>query len=308
MAAGKEHKEMTRPTPPHLAEAREEFNELIESFRPNLHRYCARMTGSVVDAEDVVQDVLAKAFYLLPTTEVSNLQGWLLKIAHNKSIDYLRKKKNDLADPIDEYPLQAEIDPPLENKELATLALSIFLQLTPMQRSCVILMDVIGYSLAEISEMLDASVGAVKAALHRGRANLRMLSKTVDRETPPILQEPEASLLSAYVERFNAGDFEAVRAMLADDVRLDLVERAKAEGAGNVGRYFRNYSKLEHVHLALGFVESRPAILISDGDESSEIIYFVFLCWDHGKISLIRDYRYARHVMADAEITMLDQS
>ncbi len=299
---------MTDKTPALLVEAREEFNQLIERFRPNLHRYCARMTGSVIDAEDVVQDVLARAFYLLPTTEVANLEGWLLKIAHNKSIDYLRKKKRDAIEPLEEYPLQAELDPPLEQRELATFALSIFLQLTPMQRSCVILMDVIGYSLTEISEMLDASIGAVKAALHRGRANLRKLSNSLDIDAPLKLDEPEARLLAEYVERFNARDFDAVRAMLADDVRLDLVERAKAKGIADVGNYFHNYSKLEGVRLTLGFVEGRPAILITDPKESADTIYFVLLHWDRKKVSLIRDYRYARYVMADANITTLGQS
>ncbi len=295
---------MTEKSHALLVEAREEFNQLIERFRPNLHRYCSRMTGSVIDAEDVVQEVLARAFYLLPTTEVANLEGWLLKIAHNKSIDYLRKKKRDAIEPLEEYPLQAEIDPPLEQRELATFALSIFLQLTPMQRSCVILMDVIGYSLTEISETLDASTGAVKAALHRGRANLRKLSKSLDTDAPLKLDEPEARLLAEYVARFNARDFDAVRAMLADDVRLDLVERAQAKGAPDVGNYFNNYSKLEGVLLTPGFVEDRPAILVSEGADAAVPAYFVLLQWDQGKLSLIRDYRYARYVMADAAITI----
>ena len=260
------------------------------------------MTGSVVDAEDVVQDALAKAYYLLPTTEVSNLQGWLFRIVHNKAIDHLRKSRINPTEPLEEHPLQAGLAPPLENQELATLAFSIYLQLTPMQRSCVILKDVIGYSLVEISEMLEASVGAIKAALHRGRENLRRLSKSVDAGVPLRLEEPEASLLSKYVERFNARDFDAVRAMLGDDVRLDLVARTKARGALEVGQYFSNYSKQEDWHLSLGFVEARPAVLVADPQETASAIYFVLLQWDGGKISLIRDYRYARYVMGDASI------
>lgn len=294
---------MTQLSPPVLAAAREEFDRLVKQFRPNLHRYCARMTGSVVDAEDVVQDTLAKAYYLLPTTEVSNFEGWLLRIAHNKAIDYLRKTGSNPTEALDEYPLQADLAPPLENKELATLALSIYLQLTPLQRSCVIFKDVIGNSLAEISELLDVSVGAVKAALHRGRENLRKLSESVDSGVPLRLEEPEASLLSRYVECFNARDFDAVRAMLADDVRLDVVERVKAQGAVEVAQYFHNYSKQEDWYLSLGFVEGKPAVLISDPQETSSVLYFVFVQWDRGKVSSIQDYRYARCVMADAEIS-----
>ena len=292
--------------PPVLAEAREEFGRLIAGIRPNLHRYCARMTGSVVDAEDVVQDALAKAYYLWPTTEVGNLQAWLLRIVHNKAIDYLRRRNNspidDRMSDLDEHPLQADIAAPLENRELTTLALSIYLQLTPLQRSCVILMDVIGYSLAEISELLDVSVGAVKAALHRGRENLRKLAKTIESDIPLALQEPEASLLLKYVERFNARDFDSVRAMLADDVRLDLVERVKSQGALEVGQYFHNYSKRGDWHLSPGFVEGRPAVLASEPHAKEEYVYFIFVTWRDGRISTIQDYRYARHVMTDARV------
>ena len=293
---------MAQSSPAILAEARDEFSQLTEGIRPTLHRYCARMTGSVVDAEDVFQDAPAKAYYLLPTTEVSNLQGWLFRIVHNKAIDYLWKNKSNPMEPLEEVPLQAELAPPLENEELATLAFSIYLQLTPMQRSCVILKDVIGYSLAEISELLDVSVGAIKAALHSGRENLRKLDNSVDAGVPLHLEEPEASLLSKYVERFNARDFDAVRAMLGDDVRLDLVERTKAQGVVEVGQYFGNYDKQKDWRLSLGFVEGRPAILVADPQEPASVLYFVFVRWEGGKISLIRDYRYARYVMVDAAI------
>ena len=58
-----------------LATARTEFEALVAQIRPELHRYCARMTGSVVEGEDVVQDTLAKAFYLLPRSdEIANLR------------------------------------------------------------------------------------------------------------------------------------------------------------------------------------------------------------------------------------------
>lgn len=294
---------MTEPNTTIFQNAREEFDQRVHSIRPNLHRYCTRMTGSVVDAEDVVQEALAKAYYLLPTSNVSNLEGWLFRIVHNKAIDHLRKVERGHMDSLEDFPLQEESAPPLEDKELATFALSVFLQLTPMQRSCVILKDVIGNSLAEISEMLDVSVGAIKASLHRGRDALRKLAKTVEPDIPLNLKEPEASLLSKYVDHFNARDFDAIRAMLADDVRLDLVERTKLQGAVEVGTYFHNYDKKQDWLLSLGFVEGAPAILISNPEENSTAIgYFIFIEWQEGKIASIRDYRYSRYVMIDADI------
>ena len=81
---------MTR-TPPSLAEAREQFLAVVSGVRPELHRYCARLTGSVIEGEDIVQETLAKAFYALSLSpEVPPLRPWLFRIAHNTALDLLR--------------------------------------------------------------------------------------------------------------------------------------------------------------------------------------------------------------------------
>jgi RNA polymerase sigma-70 factor (ECF subfamily) len=304
-------KVQTRMTPPSLSptltRARAEFEELVKDIRPELHRYCARMIGSVVDGEDVVQDALAKAYYALPTlTSVANLRGWLFRIAHNKAIDYLRRSNQQQTEPLDDHPLIAEPDVPLAEQELVAVALAVFLQLTPRQRSCVILKDVMGCSLAEISELLDATVGEIKAALHRGRARLRELSKSVTADAPASLDAQERELLARYVDRFNARDFDAVRAMLADEVRLDLISRAQFRGVAEVGVYFEKYEQVGDWRLALGVVEDRPAILVYDPrDTSPQPAFFMLIEWDAGQVSRIRDYRYARHVLRDAAIVRL---
>src|SRR4029453_10761046 len=162
--------------------------------------------------------------------------------------------------------------------------LSVFLQLAPKQRSCVILKDVLGYSLAEISELLDATVPEIKAALHRGRTRLRELSKSVTAATPAPLSEQERQLLARYVERFNTRDFDAGRAMLVDEVRLDVISRATYHGVAEVGHYFHNYEQMDDWRLALGAVENRPAILVYDSRErSSQPVYFMLLAWDHAQ-------------------------
>src|SRR6186713_1113101 len=74
-----------------IAAAREQFMALVGEVRPELHRYCARLTGSVIDGEDIVQETLGKAFYALSMTpEVPPLRPWLFRIAHNTAIDFLR--------------------------------------------------------------------------------------------------------------------------------------------------------------------------------------------------------------------------
>jgi RNA polymerase sigma-70 factor (ECF subfamily) len=293
---------MTTPSRPFTsAQGPAEFEALIQDIRPELHRYCTRMIGSVVDAEDLVQEALAKAYAALPTTEVANLRAWLFRIAHNKAIDYLRRASHQQLEYLDERALLAEPDPPLAGPETVALALSLFLQLAPKQRSCVILKDVLGYSLAEISELLDATIPEIKAALHRGRTRLRELSRQVRADTPIQLGAQERELLRRYVERFNARDFDAVRAMLADEVRLDLVNRTTRQGRAAVGEYFHRYGQVDDWQLGLGVVEDRPAILVYTAGEPQPV-YFILLTWEHEQITNIRDFRHARYVMRDAEI------
>src|SRR5687768_7272686 len=213
---GSDREAQTTMTHPTLTP--DEFEALITEIRPELHRYAARMTGSVVDGEDVVQEALIKANAVFAELESNtNLRGWLFRITHNKAIDYLRRSRNEPLELLDEHPMIEESDLPLEEKELTGVALSVFLKLAPRQRSCVVLKDVLGYSLAEISEALDATVPEIKAALHRGRERLRELSRNIG-DGPPPLDTRERELLARYVDRFNARDFDAVRAMLADEV------------------------------------------------------------------------------------------
>jgi RNA polymerase sigma-70 factor (ECF subfamily) len=292
---------------PTLARARAEFEELVKDIRPELHRYCTRMIGSAIDAEDVVQDALAKAYYALPTTSVANMRAWLFRIAHNKAIDYLRRADNQRTEYLDDYPLVAEPDLPLEEQELVAVALSVFLQLAPRQRSCVILKDVMGYSLAEISELLEATVPEIKAALHRGRTRLRELAEHVEKELPAQLDAQQRDLLARYIDRFNARDFDAVRAMLADEVRLDLIGRLKTRGITEVSQYFHNYAQVDDWQLALGIVEGHPAILVYDPRHGSpQLASFMLIEWDSSQVSSIRDYRYARYVLADAHVIVID--
>ena len=290
-----------------LTQARAEFDELVREIRPELHRYCARMTGSVIDGEDVVQDALAKAYYALATaSRISNMRGWLFRIAHNKAIDHLRRYEVRHSESLDDHPPMTVREPSLERKELTRLALSRFLELPPMQRSCVILKDALDHSLVEVAELLDVTVGAVKAALHRGRAGLRKTSAVTQLETrtgTSALPNREVELLSRYVAAFESRDFDAVRQMLADDVRLDLVGRAQRRGADEVSGYFTNYSRLNDWHVTLGTVEGRPAILVHDAAEpAAPPLYFVLIEWTDGQVELIRDFRYARHVMHGATI------
>src|SRR5438093_13616159 len=83
------------PTVVGLFEARYlAFLKTIDHLRPSLHRYCSRMTGSVLDGEDVVQDALFQAYRKLDTFDDARPLGpWLFRIAHNQCIDSLRRRQ-----------------------------------------------------------------------------------------------------------------------------------------------------------------------------------------------------------------------
>jgi RNA polymerase sigma-70 factor (ECF subfamily) len=132
------------------------------------------------------------------------------------------------------------------------------------QRSGIILKDVLGYSLEEICTITGTSIAAIKANLHRGRVRLRQLLQKKDDTSLPVLHEPERYRLKLYVERFNARDFDSVRDMLAEDVRLDLVNHAQRKGRGGFDSCLGNYRRTDNWRLAVAFVDGRPAILVQD--------------------------------------------
>ena len=118
----------------------------------------------------------------------------------------------------------------------------------------------------------------------------------------PGLSEADRARLTAYVAHFNARDFDAIRAMIADDVRLDLVNKTRLNGKAEVSRYFGNYSKVSDWHLVPGSVEGRPAILVFDPNEpGARPKYFMLLNWHAGKVATIRDFRHAPYVIEGAD-------
>jgi RNA polymerase sigma-70 factor (ECF subfamily) len=289
-----------------MTDPKAEFERLLAVLRPRLHRYCARMTGSVIDGEDVLQETLIKAIEAFPHTgPLANVEGWLFRIAHNAALDFLRRRsrREGVQDGDEALETIADPDSEIDRRQTAAASLRTLMRLPVAQRSSVILMDVLGHSLEEISEVLESTVPAVKANLHRGRQRLVALAAEPDDRPPPVLAEADRQRLAAYVARFNARDFDALRAQLADEVKVEVVNRTRLSGRGEVGRYFGNYSETSDWLLAPGLVEGRPAVIVHDPDQpSGPPIYFMLLDWADGRLIDVRDFRYARYAVEGAEL------
>lgn len=282
----------------------------LDRLRPRLHRYCARMVGSALDGEDIVQDALLRALETaLPDRPIDNPEGWLLRIAHNLALDWLRRRARigrteveddveSLVDPVDE----------LARREAAAATLPAFMGMPASQRSVVILFDVLEHSAEEVGEILGTTVPAVKSLLQRGRARLRERAGEgagAGWQPRAALSSDERQQLQRYVDLFNARDFDTLRTMLADDVRLDLVNRLQLQGPA-VGEYFTRYAQVPGWRAWAGRVEGLPAVLIQQQPRADERPdYFVVLGWSGERVSTIRDFLFARYVMDDAALTSM---
>ena len=280
---------------------------LASELRPELHRYSARLMGSVIDGEDVVQDTFARALAALDELEeVPPLRAWLFRIAHNRALDLMRSRAIRAAEPLDaarEVADPASPDPleVMMRREAVETAVTRFTELPTTQRSVVILKDVLDQSLEEIAAMLDLTVNAVKAHLARGRARLRAVNATAPVRPAP---RPPSPAVARYVALFNQHDWDGLRAMLADDVRLIQSAHPPRVGAANVGMFFSIYARKPPARLAPAWLEGREVIAVYEDPQAVKPSYLMWLEWRDGQISFIRDTKYVRYVIDDAELIL----
>lgn len=285
---------------PAMAEARRRFMDLVAEVRPELHRYCARMTGSVFDGEDVVQDALAKAYYALAEMETPPpLRPWLFRIAHNTAMDSLRRYERRNVEPRADMSETAGPEEQGASGERVEAALEVFAALPPVQRSALALKDVLDHSIEETAGIMGTSVEAVKAALVRARAN-------VAKRTTPDAARPEVDdlqRLRQYANLFNAHDWDGLRALFGEETQLDLVSRYQRHGraaAGYLGQYAEK-APLEGLRAEPGWVDGAPVLAIFRPAASDRPAYFIQLSWcSAGGITRIRDFRYVPYIAREA--------
>jgi len=235
--------------------ARSEFRASVAPLREALHRYCRRLTGDVWDAEDLVQETLARAFAQAGRTHrpIENAMAWLTRIATNAFVDSWRRPAPvpvSLPASLPEPAAQPEPDP----LEVRDALAEVTMLLPPQERAAVVLKDVFELPLIEIASMLDTTVGAVKSALHRGRGRLADPS-TVRRPAP------DRAVLDRLAAAFTAYDLDRLAALFTTDAVSDVIGAVH-----EIGRESMRTGSLHHTLVLESDVRYRAEVTELDGE------------------------------------------
>jgi len=286
----------------------------VSDLRPELHRFCTRMTGNPCDGEDVVQDTLAAALERLPELrDAGALRSWLFRIAHNRCIDLLRgRARLDPLDPLEDDDRPAEdlaVADELDDRRRAAHALThLALRLPPRERACVVLKDVLDHSLEDTAAITGSSVGAVKAALHRGRDKLEAAARAPAPSRP--LAADQRAVVERYLAAFNRRDWDGVRALLSAEARLEVVDRGVDRSTGPVtgGSYFVNYGRLAwRWRLALAWVDGVECVVHFREHAGAWVPHTVVqLAVVGDRIATIRDYVHVDYLLRHATVVAPD--
>jgi RNA polymerase sigma-70 factor (ECF subfamily) len=227
------------------------FRELTDPYRRELQLHVYRIVGSAQDAEDLLQETLLAAWRGLERFEGrASVRAWLYRIATNRSLDALRasrRRPEDLqrmteppeptrrAEPIwlEPYPdillegISDDAPGPqarYESKEAIALAFIAGLQhLPPQQRAVLVLRDVLGYRADEVADMLDTTAASVNSLLRRARAAFESRLPAAGRDRAPLPNSRlERDVAGRFAEAVEAGDIDAVVAVLTDDAWLTM--------------------------------------------------------------------------------------
>jgi len=223
----------------------EAFRALTEPHRPYLHNYCYRMLGSVLDAEDAVQETYLHGWRAIGRFEKkSSVRTWLYSIATRTCLDLIRRRKRRhlpeerfQASPptelpgrpvnevqwLEPYPTEwiAAAESPesqvLENESIRLAFVAILQSLPARQRAVLLLIDVLDWSAAEVAELLGSSERAISSALHRARVTMQNRS-----EHKPSLSESASTMLDRYMTAWREADAEALASLLLEDATFSM--------------------------------------------------------------------------------------
>ncbi|WP_040829182.1 RNA polymerase subunit sigma-70 [Nocardia jiangxiensis] len=223
----------------------EDFIERAAPFRAELIAHCYRMLGSVHDAEDLVQETYLRGWRGYPAFEErAALRTWLYRIATTACLRALENRARRVlpaglgagsADPdasldgdggayrwLEPLPDALTPETTVVARESVRLAVMTAMQELPArQRAVLILRDVVQFSAAEVAELLETTPAAINSALQRARAHLAQLAPAAEQAAEPDDAERRA-LLDRYCAAFENADLDALTALLAADVRLEM--------------------------------------------------------------------------------------
>jgi RNA polymerase sigma-70 factor (ECF subfamily) len=174
--------------------------------------------------------------------------------------------------------------------------------LPPKERACVLLKDVFDYSLEEIAELVDSTVGGVKAALSRGRSKLA--EQPIDIAPPRARSNENTALLNLYVERFNLRDWAGLRELIAADACLLVVDRFSNRLSESP--YFGTYDRLASWRLAVEEVDGEAVVVIAHGDEEGTKTPVRLRVTD-GRIVDVTDYWFCPWMLPAARTLLVDE-
>jgi RNA polymerase sigma-70 factor (ECF subfamily) len=194
------------------------YIDLTAPLRPALHGYCRRLTGNLWDAEDLVQDTLLRGFGALGHVHhsIQNPRAYLLRTATNLWIDTVRRRVLEAA-ALATRAAEPGGDAPAPGAA-RDVGVALMQRLAPQERAAVVLKDLFDAPLDEIALVLGTSVGAVKSALHRGRARLHDQG-----DAEPQRPRPSAALVDRFVAAYNAGDKDGLVALMLDGGQVENV-------------------------------------------------------------------------------------
>jgi RNA polymerase sigma-70 factor (ECF subfamily) len=280
------------------------FIEAVSGHRARLHRYCNRMTGSALDGEDVMQDVLFEAYRKLELLkEDQPLAPWLFRIAHNRCIDFIRKRtvrhaREAAAAEPDVAPAVA-----FHGHGVGRALERLVLTLPPKERACVLLKDVFDHSLEEIAVLVDSTVGGVKAALNRGRSKLAALP------AQPMAQAEISAhirdLHALYADRFNRRDWDGIRQLISADARLRITDLYAGPASE---QYFTRFEAMPYPwRLVAGRFDGEPVLILLGGLAAPMAPTVVVRLDSDGRlIHAIRHYTGCPWILADSASLSLD--
>ncbi len=279
------------------------FIESIANFRPRMHRYCARMTGSALDGEDVMQEAIFEAYLKLGSFDTTRPLGpWLLRIAHNRCIDFLRRRHAQRRAEAEAEALTWVCPPEAVGKGVDRAIERLVIALPPKERACVLLKDVFDYSLEEIAGLVESTTGGVKAALNRGRGKLAMLTDVQPPERKS--SKEELALLRLYVDQFNRRDWQGVRELASADARLRVADCFAGRLADSP--YFVEYERpIIAWRMALGEVDGETVVVILRDDPQGALPFSAIrIGLADGKVTSITDYIKCSWIFETASVSL----